>query len=77
MCDCIKRVDDHLKQFNTRIELPWWSSSGQNTPFIQTMKLDQSKRGKPQRLAATFCPFCGERYKAAKPTAELVHEERQ
>lgn len=63
MCDCISRVDQKLAEFNTRIELPWWTSSGKtNTPFIQTIKIDSKKRGKPQAVFASHCPFCGEAY---------------
>jgi hypothetical protein len=62
MCECIARVDGLLAQYNTRIELPWWTSSGNLTPFVQTMKVDTKKRGKPRKVFATFCPFCGELY---------------
>lgn len=62
MCNCIKRIDEHLAKFNTKIELPLWSASGRLTPFVQTVKLDSSKRGKPRLMAASFCPFCGEEY---------------
>ena len=30
--------------------------------MIETMKLDEKKRGKPIKVFATFCPFCGSKY---------------
>lgn len=71
MCGCIKRIDEHLAKFNTKIELPLWSASGRLTPFVQTVKLDSSKRGKPRLMAASFCPFCGEEYLSDKAAAVM------
>lgn len=62
MCDCIEKANLHLAAFNTKIELPMWTSSGRLTPFVQTMKLDEKKRGKPKMIFASCCPFCGESY---------------
>jgi hypothetical protein len=62
MCDCIDRIDEHLAQFNTKIELPIWTESGKRTPFVQTMKKDDKKRGKVRMVFASHCPFCGEKY---------------
>lgn len=69
MCDCIETANRHLADFNTRIELPLWTASGARTPFVQTMKIDEKKRGKPKMIFASYCPFCGERY--AKPEATI------
>ena len=62
MCDCISKANEHLKEFNTAIEVPFWTSSGKLTPFVTTYKIDSSKRGKPKLMFASCCPFCGERY---------------
>lgn len=59
MCDCIARVDESMLSRNAKIMLPWF---GPQRPFIETTKVDEKKRGKPPRLFATFCPFCGEKY---------------
>ena len=59
MCECIKRVNEKLAEHNTRIEVPW---IGPQLPFVTTIKLDEKKRGKPVRMFATHCPFCGEKY---------------
>lgn len=59
MCGCIERINEHLAKTNTKIELPMWTASGQITPFVVTMKIDQKKRGKPTSVFASHCPFCG------------------
>lgn len=33
-----------------------------HTCLVRLYKVDESKRGRPPLLQATFCPFCGERY---------------
>lgn len=77
MCDCITRVNEHLAEFNTTIELPMWTSSGKLTPFVQTVKIDSGKRGKPKLMFASCCPFCGERYaESAQPAAAVASQER-
>ena len=75
MCDCIETVNKHLAEFNTKIELPMWTSSGTRRPFVQTMKVDEKKRGKPRMMFANCCPFCGERYAEAGSEVALQHRE--
>ncbi len=72
MCDCLKTANEHLKEFNTKIEVPMWTASGRLTPFVTTCKIDDKKRGKPKLMFASCCPFCGERYAEASqiPPAE-------
>ncbi len=65
MCDCITTANEHLKKFNTRIEVPMWTSSGRLTPFVTTCKIDEKKRGKAKLMFASCCPFCGESYSPA------------
>lgn len=69
MCDCIQKFDKHLAEFNTKINIPFWSSSGFIAPFVETRKLDATKRGKPKSVAASYCPFCGTKYDEAKAGA--------
>lgn len=73
MCDCIAKANEHLREHNTKIELPMWSASGVLAPFVQTMKLDEKKRGKPTMIFASYCPFCGEKYAPLTPQ-ESRHE---
>lgn len=72
MCECIKRLDAHLEKFNTRINFPFWSSSGFLAPFVETRKIDEKKRGKPRSVAASHCPFCGEKYPEPPPRIPQV-----
>lgn len=62
MCNCIEKFNEHLKEFNTEVHLPFWSRSGILAPFVETRKIDSGKRGKPRSVIATYCPFCGEKY---------------
>ncbi|UQD69244.1 hypothetical protein JEY40_24830 [Bradyrhizobium japonicum] len=62
MCDCIEKTNTHLAQHNTKIMLPW---VGPKLPFVETIKLDEKKRGKPVKMFASHCPFCGEKLNAS------------
>jgi len=75
MCDCIETANKHLAAFNTKIELPMWTSCGGRPPFVQTVKIDNKKRGKPKMMFASCCPFCGERY--IEPVARAVSDTSQ
>jgi len=69
MCKCITNIDKQLAEYNTRILLPM---IGPRLPFIETMKLNEKKRGKPAKMFATFCPFCGEKYGVEKRKGALA-----
>lgn len=71
MCECIAQANQHLAEFNTKIDVPIWTRSGVLAPFVSTVKLDDKKRGKPKLMFASCCPFCGEKYaKIAQPGTE-------
>jgi len=62
MCSCIERIDEKLKERNTKLCLAI-SFSGESTKvLIGTEKIDTKKRGKPANLLASYCPFCGKKY---------------
>lgn len=61
MCECIKEVNKLLADHNAELVLPLF---GNQRPFVQTAKVETSKRGKPPLMQATFCPFCDEQYPA-------------
>jgi hypothetical protein len=65
MCDCIEKLNEQLKERNTRIVMPIsFSSKGLSTllgPIIATEKADPTNRKKPVKLMASYCPFCGEK----------------
>lgn len=64
MCDCIERVDadPRMIEGNTRILTNLFGT----IVAVSTEKRDSKKHGRPMTLAATFCPFCGQRYQIAK-----------
>jgi hypothetical protein len=66
MCECIARTDAFLAQHNSKIMLPLF---GPQLPFVQTMKVDEKKRGKPAMMFASHCPFCGEKFPETKSEA--------
>jgi len=63
MCKCIAEINEKLAAHNTKIELPML---GLQQPFVSTTKIDTKKRGKPVMMFASFCPFCGQRYREQK-----------
>lgn len=64
MCNCIDRVNSELKEQapNTMLLVPMMLRRGTTRLFVETTKRDDKKRGKPTRMFATFCPFCGVKY---------------
>lgn len=64
-CQCIAKVDAELaaRGDNTMILVPL---IGPQRPFVETTKADSQKRGKPSKLFANFCPFCGSKYPAGR-----------
>lgn len=77
MCNCIEETNKILKEehpeWNTELDIPFsWDKKGTlsaDRVTISTMKIDPDRRPKnkkPARLFATYCPFCGEKYKDEK-----------
>ena len=58
--DCIKRINEQLKPFNTALSMAV-DFSGKNRELIQlaTVKADSTNRKKPSAMFASHCPFCG------------------
>lgn len=65
MCDCISKIDGHLKEKapNTMLVL---NMIGPQHAVIATCKRDPKKREKPAYMMATYCPFCGDKYSGAQ-----------
>lgn len=65
MCDCMTRVNEKLKDRNTRLSVNFLLSSDLSDAdtmlMIQTEKLNKSLRVK-MTVIPTFCPFCGVKY---------------
>jgi hypothetical protein len=64
MCDCRKRINEALAQYNTKIE-PVFSLSGDGGSLampwpITTVQIEKGRgKQKAMGLFAAFCPFCG------------------
>jgi len=70
MCNCIQAVNNELaeRKANTEIHVPFTLSKITRV-CIETEKVDGNKRGKPMKVFASFCPFCGQEYAAQQPLA--------
>jgi len=67
MCDCIQTTNKELEKHNTEITFLFYlDGTKQPKAIIATQKINPKVRGNAKREAATFCPFCGERYEGAK-----------
>lgn len=66
MCNCMTRVNDSLKDRNTKLSISFCMSPDLSEAdamlMIQTEKLDKRLRTKPMSVIPTFCPFCGVKY---------------
>jgi hypothetical protein len=63
MCSCLEETNKILAKDNTEITFMFYlMGNKQPKALIQTQKRNPKIKGAPKRIAATFCPFCGERY---------------
>ena len=66
MCDCIKTLDAKLKDQGVGIWATIPLTGGPSVALIPLIRLDkheiETRRNKPKMVAATYCPWCGERY---------------
>lgn len=69
-CDCITATDKLLAEHNATIVATLGLFGAPSRVAIECEKRDPKKRGKPPRLIATFCPFCGEKYAIARARGE-------
>jgi phage terminase large subunit GpA-like protein len=70
MCDCIKQVNEKMKEYNTQLDLPFFLNGSTPRVQISTEKIESKVRKGPYHLFSEFCPFCGEQYGAAlRPSA--------
>lgn len=69
MCNCIALVEKSLQTTNTILDIPITFNYGQfsaNRLTIATLKRDSKKREKASRIFASYCPFCGKKYRLQK-----------
>jgi hypothetical protein len=63
MCNCIARINADMKQHGVTLYVV---SLAPPVAAVSLVRLDtreiERRRDKPQFVAATFCPWCGERY---------------
>ena len=70
MCNCIQVINNELAERKTNTEIHvLFTMSKIVRVCIETEKIDGNKRGKPMKVFATFCPFCGTEY-AKEPKDE-------
>jgi hypothetical protein len=79
MCDCIKKIDESLKNEGYTLDCTFpIDKLGSEKPILRTSKLVgwKPEPGAPKRrsivLVPNFCPFCGKPYekKGAKKAAK-------
>lgn len=68
-CECIKSMDAMLLEHNARVVCTLGLFGTPQKVSLEVEKADEKKRGRPPRLIASFCPFCGTKYPVAKATA--------
>lgn len=69
MCECRESIDKELAASNAKIAAALLIDHcvlNLAPPMIALEKIDEKKRGRLPNLLATYCPFCGERYKREK-----------
>jgi len=74
MCDCISSTDEMLAEHNTTLVTTLFGIPQRCA--VSTAQL-ATGRGKKRAaiMIASFCPFCGEKYGSASPSAVLDVEE--
>ncbi len=74
-CDCVTMANKALGDKNAEIEQRTGINFTSGTmyasqPIISTAKLDSKKRGLLPILLASYCPFCGKKYKTETKKAK-------
>lgn len=70
-CDCVTMVNEKMAEAgqNQRIvaSLGIITRDFVARAVVETEKVDSSRRNRPPRLVATYCPFCGVEYPRVTP----------
>jgi hypothetical protein len=62
--DCVKRVNDQLREYNTRLASAIsFSQPERELIALETVKADPFVKKKPVVMYASHCPFCGVKLK--------------
>lgn len=70
-CACIDEMNAKLADYNTKLGLTLGFGRDGSTytfPCLHTEKIEKRVRKGPAIAVPSFCPFCGEKYKADDPT---------
>lgn len=59
-CSCVAEINAKLAEHNAEIVCTIFGKPPR--AVIETIKRDPKKRGKPPKVLASFCPFCGGDY---------------
>lgn len=60
MCDCIEKIDADLKADGQCVDATMFGERKATVMLIRTDKWKhENRRGKPSRMIASYCPFCG------------------
>lgn len=67
MCKCIEEIDAALKPAGQCVDATMFKLRKAAIMLIRTDKWrHENRRGKPSRMIASYCPFCGEKYAQAE-----------
>ena len=67
MCDCIAKLDGELRPTGQCLDATMFGERKAAIGLIRTDKwCAETRRNKPTRMIAAFCPFCGEKYPESK-----------
>jgi hypothetical protein len=64
MCECMKKMNEHLAQHNGRLAtgIQITESMGlKERHLLATEKIDKAKRSPVPSVMCSYCPFCGEK----------------
>ena len=64
MCDCLKTMNELLRDHNTML---CCTLSNPAKTMVETMQIETGRgKQKAVSMVASFCPFCGDPYHAAQ-----------
>lgn len=69
MCECFARVNEKFAEFNGALECNLMASPPR--AMISVCKVN-SRGKKPPLMEASYCPFCGRKYKNDRMTVRNV-----